>query len=52
MKTKTKKIVQEVQEPVVQKPMIGLITTDFNRAELNELRDKLNQVISYVDNMS
>lgn len=37
---------EEVEETVAETPKVALLTNDFGRQDLNELRDKVNEVIA------
>ena len=41
--------VEEVEQEVVVVPTIGKIEIEFNNESLNQLRDKLNEVIEFVN---
>lgn len=41
-----------VEVPPVEVSPIGPVTLDFGRTDLNEMRDKLNKVIEFVDGAS
>ena len=56
-KNKSKEIKVEAIETVevkvevseVKQPKIGRLTTDFGREDLNQLRNKVNEVLDFID---
>ena len=42
---------EEVREEILveSKRVIARLTTDFNRADLNELRDRLNELVDVIN---
>ena len=56
-KNKSKEIKVEAIETVevkvevseVKQPKIGRLTTDFGRQDLNQLRNKVNEVLDFID---
>ena len=54
-KNKTKEIkvevveIVEVKVEVPKEPKVGRLTSDFGREDLNQLRDKVNEILDLID---
>lgn len=42
-------LIVKVEIPEVKQPRIGRLTSDFGREDLNQLRDKVNEIINFID---
>lgn len=39
---------KKVEEDIVETPKVAPLTTEFSRQDLNEMRDKINEIINAI----
>lgn len=48
-KVKVETVEIKVEVPEIKQPKVGRLTSDFGREDLNQLRNKVNEILDLVD---